>query len=143
LPGDVPGRIPNVHVYRGPSGIGLLFSTVACTNTRTVLVVGFIATMLAVSVLPVSAGLSTQSAGFKLRAVLGKVTSFPVPATGNPVLIKPVTTSTVPPASPMSVPMSMWTSTGVAVTVGVSVDVGVGVEVAVSVGVLVTVGVGV
>jgi len=107
LPGDVPGRMPNVHVYSGPSGIGLLFSTVACTNTRTVLVVGFMITVLAVSALPESAGLSTQFAGFKLRAVFGKVISFPVPATENPGADRVVTISTVPPASPILVPRSM------------------------------------
>ena len=109
---------------------------------RTVVVVAVVDTTLAVKDFG-KLGLSTQFAGSRLRALLGKVTSFPTPATRKPMLERLVVIVTMPPALPVSVPMSMRGEMGVAVGVAVSVDVAVLVGVGVSVWVEVDVAVGV
>ncbi|GIU93541.1 MAG: hypothetical protein KatS3mg011_2447 [Acidimicrobiia bacterium] len=119
--------------------MGWLFVGGPWTKTRTVVVVGPEPTTLAVSVFPID-GLTTQSAGSSERNACWYVMSFPVPATGNPAVVRVVAIETVPPATPVPDPMSIRTDTGV--WVGEGVGVAVAVTVADGVGVPVCVGVG-
>jgi len=78
-----------------------------CTKKRQVWVEAVEPTRLVFRVL-VSSGLRTQSvAGFRLRARLLKVMSFPVPATWRVLVVTLTVIDTVPPGVPVPEPTSM------------------------------------
>ena len=115
----------NVHVYSGPSGIGLLFSGAPRTVTRMVVVEPTVPTRPAEMVLP-RLGFAAQSvAGSMLNTVLSNEMSLPAAATCKPELVRLLVTPTALPGNPNPTPRSIWTMRGVLVTVGVAVGVGV------------------
>ena len=127
--GRADGRMRKVQWYRGPSAIALLLIGAPCTKTRTVVVEESVATTLATRVLGRD-GSSVQLAGapkvggvppVRLRALVLKVMSLPVPATIKPPVVRLEVITTSVPATPKAESRPMKTVSGVAVTVGVGV----------------------